>query len=240
LEFTTSALVVLALTAGVSEGIHERRAGIAERVWVKADYSRSARSAVEAWLVPQRDLGACLVNLLLCAVIVISAIAAGGVAAGLVLALLLSFFALVAGSWVGRAVAMRLGAAQPQLRWLARRATAKAEEFRTAGAADQSATALAVAQWIEWLCARAPQLTVETFDAYYTPKQVAGLLVDGDEYEMGVWLKEEATPLWTGPEEYSRVELLERVRRDVLAGGGDITALVDELDRWSPRRDPAP
>lgn len=232
--FTTSVLVVLAVTAGVSEAIHERRAGIAERVWAKADYPRTARAAVKAWLVPQRLLGVSLLYLLLCVIVVIGAIVAGGVAAGLVLALLLSFFALVIGGSAGRAVVMRLGPATPQLLWLTQRATAKAEEFRAAGAADQSNTALAVAQWIEWLCTRAPQLTVETFDAYYTPKQVAGLLVDGDEYAMGVWLKGEATPLWNGPEEDSRVELLERVRRDVLAGGDDVSALVDELDRWSP------
>ena len=239
MDFTTSALVVLALTAGVSEAIHERRAGIAERVWAKADYPRAARAAVRVWLVPRRVVGASLLYLLLCIIVVIGAIVAGGVAAGLVLALLLSFFALVIGGSAGRAVAMRLGPATPQLLWLAQRATTKA-------AGDKDAVALAVAQWIEWFDERAPSVTAATLDAYYTPKQVAGVLADhysggADEYELGVWLKRAAAPLWDGAEEDSRVELLERIRGEMLDGGGErfadldrVRAFVEELDQWSP------
>jgi hypothetical protein len=239
LDFTTSALVVLTVTAGMSEAIHERRAGIAERVWAKADYPRTARAAVKAWLVPQRLLGVSLLYLLLCVIVVIGAIVAGGVAAGLVLALFLSFFALVIGGSAGRAVVMRLGPATPQLLWLTRRATAKA-------VADQDTVARAVAQWIEWFDERAPSVTVATLDGYYTPKQVAGLLADhytggADEHELSVWLKATNPPLWAGPEEDSRVALLERIRDEMLAGGGErfadldrVRGFMDELDRWSP------
>jgi hypothetical protein len=238
-DFTTSALVVLALTAGMSEAIRERRAGIAERVWAKADYPRSARPAVKVWLVPQREVGAILLYLLLCIAVVTGAVVAGGVAAGLALALLLSFFALVIGGTAGRAVAMRLGPATPQLLWLARRAATKA-------AADEDAVALAVAQWIEWFDERAPSVTAATLDAYSTPKQVAGVLADhyfgsADEHELRVWLRRADAPLWAGPEEDSRVALLQRIRGEMLDGGGErfadldrVRAFVDELDRWSP------
>ena len=246
MDFSSLAFVGLALTAGILEATHERRASIAEQVWVKADYPRAARVAVGAWLVPRRGVAAYLLYLLACIVVVGGAVVAGGAAAGLLLALLLSFFALVVGGSAGRAIAMRLGSATAQLRRLALRARTQAERFSAAGEADQNAVALAIARWIEWFIERAPGVTAATLDSYYTPKEVAGLLVDyftrgADERTLKRWLARADVPLWAGPDEDSRVALLERIGNELVQGGGThfadldrVSAFVEELDRWRP------
>jgi hypothetical protein len=238
---TVGSLLAAAIAAGTTAAADERRRGLVEQavdqVPLRSQLHVEVTKNLAPPLSPLSKWGCGVAVGMALAAIIVSLLTSGTALVAAVLAL----FSLIAGGGIGAQLAQSRGPVNAKLLDLANRARRNAEQLDPDASPELRAALLALAASLERLCQHVPSLSIRMVEAYYTPGRVANILRDGGEDELREWLATAIEPLWEGPEELSRVALLNRIRSEIVAAGGPritdysgMPSWIRDLEEWKP------